>query len=151
MSHSHSKIILHATYRTKNRHTRIPDALHEELWAYTHGILTHVDCPALQIGGVDDHLHLCLRLGRTISTGDLICKVKANTSRWLKAKGLRGFGWSTGYGIFSISQSHVERVVQYIRRQREHHRTMTFKEEYLELLRQNELAFDAFTLRELDL
>ena len=151
MSHSLSNILLHATFRTKDRFTEIPKSLWDELHAYSHGILEHLDCPSLQIGCVSDHMHICFRLNKDCSASSVIGKVKANSSRWLKQNSLPSFSWKEGYGIFSIGQSQVDHVVKYIRHQEEHHRQRTFREEFLMFIEKYDMDCDRFLLEDPDI
>ena len=96
------------------------------------------------MGGVADHAHILCSLSRTYSIAKILGEIKASSSKWVKTKGgiLRKFIWQSGYGIFSVSQSQVEAVRQYIARQEEHHRKKTFQEEYRELLEKHQIEFD---------
>jgi REP element-mobilizing transposase RayT len=102
------------------------------------------DSPSLIIDGTADHIHALVALGRTITIADLVEEVKTGSSKWLKTKGheLRNFHWQKGYGAFSIGQSNVERLKQYIRTQKEHHRRVTFQDEYRDFLRRYMVEFD---------
>jgi len=91
-----------------------------------------------------DHIHTLFALGRTISIADLVEEVKTGSSKWLKTMGreFRNFHWQRGYGAFSIGQSDVTEVKRYIRNQKEHHRRVSFEEEYRNLLKSYEIEFD---------
>src|SRR5689334_7213701 len=91
-----------------------------------------VDCPCVRAGGWTDHVHVLCGLSRTISVAKLVETIKVETSKWAKdrTEGWRGFSWQNGYAAFSVSQSLIEQVVTYIDRQVEHHRTLSFKDEY---------------------
>jgi len=96
------------------------------------------------VGGIADHVHIVTTLPRTVSQAQLIEGIKKPSSKWIKSLGTRyrGFSWQRGYGAFSVSQSQLKTVVQYVERQEEHHRNRTFQEEYRELLRLNAVEFD---------
>jgi REP element-mobilizing transposase RayT len=93
--------------------------------------------PSLLVGGAQDHIHALFALSRTWTLADIVEEVKTNSSKWIKTKGseFRAFHWRSGYGVFSIGQSQVGRVKQYIANQREHHRRRSFKDEFRGLLR----------------
>ena len=103
-----------------------------------------VDSPTLTINGTEDHVHVLFRLGRKISLAQLVEEIKTTSSKWIKTKGaeFRGFHWQTGYGAFSVSQSKVDDVIQYIRRQKEHHRRRSFQDEFRALLERHKMPFD---------
>jgi REP element-mobilizing transposase RayT len=98
----------------------------------------------LRVGGVADHVHILSTLPRTLSQAEMIERIKKTSSKWIKSidARFRGFFWQRGYGVFSVSPSQVDTVLQYIENQKEHHRTRTFQEEYRELLRKHGVEFD---------
>jgi REP element-mobilizing transposase RayT len=102
------------------------------------------DCQSLIVGGAADHVHLLFQLGRTISISDAIGKIKSTSSAWVnQTQTLTSpFHWQAGYAAFSVSQSNVEAVREYIRRQPEHHAKQSFQEELREWLRRYEIAWD---------
>ena len=118
--------------------------MREELHRYLGGILTNVDCQPLIIGGVEDHVHLLFAHSRTATVAEVVTELKRGSTVWLKNKapGLSEFAWQSGYGVFSIGQSQVEDVRAYIAGQEEHHRKISFQEEFRRLLRRYEIAFD---------
>jgi REP element-mobilizing transposase RayT len=103
-----------------------------------------VECPPARVGGSSDHVHVLCGLARTISIADLVEALKRETSKWAKrrAPGLHTFHWQNGYGAFSVSQSMVARVVGYINRQAEHHRHVTFQDEFRALCAKHRLEID---------
>ena len=119
--------------------------LRSELYAYNATILRdQVDSPAILINGVDDHLHILCQLSRTVAIMDVIKKSKTETSKWLKKKdrSLREFQWQAGYGVFSVSESNVEKVKSYVANQENHHRTMSFQVEFREICRRHGIDVD---------
>ena len=115
-----------------------------ELHAYLSGTCKNLGVDALQVGGVEDHVHLCCRLSKTLAISDLIAELKRESSKWIKprAKDLGGFYWQRGYGAFSVSPSHVDPLVQYIKRQQEHHKQESFKDELRRFRAKYELEID---------
>jgi len=93
---------------------------------------------------VEDHVHILSTLARTCQAAEMVKEVKRGSSLWLKTKGtdLHDFAWQNGYGIFSIGFSQVEAVRQYIAGQEEHHRKVSFQDEFLEFLKRYEIEFD---------
>ena len=145
MAQSLAKILLHMVFSTEERRPLLRDKpLREEVHRYLGGILTHLDCQPLIIGGVEDRVHLLFAHSRTATVADVVKELKRGSSVWLKTKSpeLADFAWQNGYGVFSIGQSQVEDVRAYIAGQEEHHRKISFQEEFRRLLQRDEIAFD---------
>ena len=146
MPQSLAQIYVHIVYSTKERKPWLrDDGLRGELCAYMATILhDNVDSPALLINGVEDHVHALIRLSRKFPVMKVIQESKVETSKWLKRQATvpSNFAWQAGYGAFSVSASKVEEVESYIRNQREHHRRMSFQDEFRELCRRHGLELD---------
>ena len=106
------------------------------------GILKDLDCHPIKIGGVEEHVHVFCSLSKNIALSDSIGRLKGASSKRLKEKGHRGFGWQIGYGAFSVSESNVESVTAYILNQAEHHRKISYQEEIRKILKRHRVAFD---------
>src|SRR5438876_859127 len=102
------------------------------------------NCPTLVVGGVADHVHALFALSNNHSIAEIVYEVKRGSSKWIKTKDpeFKKFHWQSGYGAFSVSQSHVEQVRRYIEGQERHHRRITFEDEFREFLRRYEVEFD---------
>ena len=95
------------------------------------------------VGGVEDHIHLLARFGRTITHADWVKELKRVSNLWLKEEGgLTNFEWQAGYADFSVSQSNLEQVKSYIANQEQHHRKMSFQDEVRALLTKHEMEWD---------
>jgi REP element-mobilizing transposase RayT len=107
-------------------------------------VFRSLDCPSLAIGGTADHIHALFRLSRTKTVADIVEEVKVATSKWLKTKGptLRYFHWQNGYGAFSIGESGVNALRRYIAAQEEHHRRLTFQDEFRAILKKYRILYD---------
>ena len=107
-------------------------------------MLKNDGCPSLQVGGVEDHVHLLFALSRTRTVAQVVENLKTSSSKWLKTKSpaLADFHWQNGYGAFSVGRSEVDTVIDYIRHQEEHHHTATFQEEYRRFLAEHEIEYD---------
>jgi putative transposase len=114
----------------------------QDAFAYLGGTLNGIGCPVITVGGAADHVHLLFVLGRTVSLSKAVEELKKESSKWAKVNVHPGFYWQNGYGAFSVSASNVEHVKTYIANQEEHHQTMTFQEEFRELLRRNQIEWD---------
>jgi REP element-mobilizing transposase RayT len=145
MAQSLVKILVHTVFSTKERRPFLRDvALREETHRYLGGILAHLDCQSVIIGGVEDHVHVLHTLSRTKAMADVVKEVKRGSSVWLKAQSpqLADFEWQAGYGAFSIGQSQVDDVRTYIAGQEEHHRKISFQDEVRALLKRYKVEFD---------
>ncbi len=145
MPQSLSCVHLHLVFSTKERRAFLRDrALRDELHAYLGGISRELECPPIKIGGVEDHVHVLARLGRTIAQADWVKELKRVSTIWLKARGraLADFQWQGGYATFSVSQSKVPQVIQYIETQEEHHHGQSFQDELRALLQKHNLDFE---------
>lgn len=141
MPQSLSSILIHLVFSTKNREPYITETVESELQKYLATTFKACDSPALLIGGDCDHIHALFLLSRTWTVADVVKEVKASSSKWMKTK-VGEFQWQAGYGAFSIGQSGVVSVKQYIRDQKEHHRKQTFQDEFRGLCRKYEVEFD---------
>jgi len=144
MPQSLSQVIVHIVFSTKGRQKWLDAGIAPRVHAYLATVCRDHDCQAYRVGGVTDHVHLAVRLGRTISQADLIETIKTSSSAWIKKQGdiYRSFFWQRGYGAFSAEFSRLESLIHYIDTQEEHHRTKTFQEEYREWLRKYQIEFD---------
>lgn len=144
MPQSLAKIHLHLVFSTKNRERRIADEDRSDLHSYMGGILKGMDCMPIEINSEPDHVHVLFMLGRKIAVGDVVAGVKRGATEWLRARSPRyaGFHWQSGYGVFSVSQSAVEQVREYVRNQRIHHRRMESDVEYRVMLEKHGIRYD---------
>src|SRR4030095_7774375 len=137
MPQSLSQVLIHIVFSTKDRHPWLDVGIGPRMHAYLATVCRDCDCEAYRVGGVADHVHIAVRLARTISQADLLEKIKKTSAAWIKTQGreYEGFHWQGGYGDFSIGYSQLEDLIRYIDHQEAHHKTKTFQEEYRELLR----------------
>ena len=143
MSQSLSRVLVHLVFSTKHREALIAEAILPKLHGYLTGILKNLDCPSLRTGGASDHVHLLLVMNRTMALAQLVQELKTSSSKWMKGEGESPtFSWQAGYGAFSVSESKVEAVKSYIANQEEHHRRVTFQDEYRALLEKHRVPFD---------
>lgn len=144
MAHTFTNLLYHFVFSTKNRRPQIAEDLKEDLFAYLGGIVKGMDGDPLIINGTADHVHMLVVLPQTISVADALRTIKANSSGWVHEKCPEhvGFGWQTGYGAFTVSQSRRPAVERYIANQQEHHRKVTFEDEFLKLLKRHRIQYD---------
>jgi REP-associated tyrosine transposase len=149
MSQSLSQLYVHIVFHINLNDTiKIPIELQSDLHAYLATICKNQNSPSILVGGVDDHVHLLCRLSKNITSAKLLEEIKTDSSKWIKKQSgqfgakLNGFSWQKGYGIFSVSSSKINTVKQYISNQKEHHKTMSFREEYLLLLQKHNVEYN---------
>jgi len=144
MAQSLAKNLIHLIYSTKNRTSCLSPEVRSALYAYKAGILKECESPAILIGCAADHVHVFIRLSKNHPLAKVIEAVKKGSSKWLKTQGpaFQGFHWQTGYGAFSVSQSHADQVVRYIEGQEEHHRTRSFEDEFRAFLNRHGVEYD---------
>jgi putative transposase len=145
MPQSLSAVYIHLVFSTKDRRPYFRDpSFREILLAQLGGISKTLECPPLLVGGVEDHVHLLCRFGRTMTQADWVKELKRVSNQWLKEQSpeFRDFEWQGGYADFSVSQSNLEKVTEYIAKQEQHHRKLTYQDEVRALLRKHGLEFD---------
>lgn len=131
MASTLAKLLVHVTFSTKDRVASIPERIEPDLYSYIGGIWRQMGSPLLAMGGASDHVHMLVSLGKTVALSDLLLNVKRDSSRWMKdaESALSTFGWQDGYFAFSIGESGVDALRAYIANQKEHHKTIDFKDE----------------------
>ena len=129
MAQSLSKIIVHVVFSTKNREPVLSKAVRCDLFAYMIGILNSLDCVTVTINGVEDHVHALIIVSKTISVSKMMAEMKGGSSRWLNSRDAttEHFAWQAGYGAFSVSESNISNVIEYIVAQEERHKKQHFK------------------------
>ena len=139
-----TSILVHFTFSTKNRQPMLPADVFPDLFAYMGGVCRDMKSPLLHAGGVADHVHLLVSLGKTTSCADLMLHVKRASSLWIKnaRPGCAAFAWQDGYFGFSIGHDSVNDVRAYLDRQEEHHREHGFREEMLAFLKKYHVEYD---------
>ena len=145
MPQSLSAVYIHLVFSTKERRPFLKDLdTREALHAYLGGISKTLECPPIIVGGIEDHVHLLARFGRTITQAEWVKELKRVSNLWLKeqARTYADFQWQGGYSGFSVSQSNLERVKRYIANQEEHHRKLDFQDELRALLRKHSVEWD---------
>jgi putative transposase len=143
MPHTYTNLLTHIIFSTKDRTPFIETDLRGELHAYMGGIVREMKGTAVIINGTSDHVHSLVCLPPSLPLSDAMRVLKTNSSRWLhEEKGLARFGWQTGFGAFSVSPSNVQAVSAYIAHQEEHHRKVTFQEEFVSFLKKHGIRYD---------
>jgi REP element-mobilizing transposase RayT len=144
MGHSYTNLLYHIVFSTKDRRPLIPSDHEVHLYDYIGGTVRSLGGISLAVNGTEDHVHLLAKLRPDRALSDVLRKLKANASGWMHRvfPRLEDFTWQQGYGAFTVSQSNVRKVTEYIARQKQHHQKITFRDEFIEFLIANEIEFD---------
>ena len=145
MPQSLSNLLVHLIFSTAERDPFLKDSvLRSELHRYLGGMINQKGGHAIAVGGVEDHVHLCFALPRTMALADLVRDLKRASSLWIKERDptLHNFSWQGGYGAFSVGQTETPQVVSYINQQEEHHRKRSFQDEYRAFLVKYHISYD---------
>jgi putative transposase len=144
MANTYTQLYIHYVFATHRRLRLIHGNALNELYDYSAGLIRDLNCFLQCIGGMDDHIHLLVGLNPTLSVSDFAQRFKANTSRFINERGwvIGKFNWQNGFGAFSVSQSGLEQVRDYIAKQKEHHVNMRFMAEYETLLGKYRVIYD---------
>ena len=143
MANTYTSLHYHIIFSTKNREPWITTDSEARVWRFIGGLARKHRMTALQIGGVEDHLHALVTAPPILSPSQIAQILKGESSKWIHREfQLKEFAWQDGYGAFSVSLSNIPQVIAYIQNQHEHHRRKTFQEEYLEFLKASGIAYD---------
>ena len=144
MPQSLANIYIHLIFSTKNRFPFLAKKVRPDLHSYMTTVLANLNSPAMLINSVDDHVHILFNMSRTVTLAQVVEDIKKSSSKWIKTQGegLAQFAWQAGYGGFSVSESNLPKVANYIQNQEKHHRVKTFQEEYREFLNKHNIEFN---------
>jgi putative transposase len=148
MGHTYSSLLFHCTFSTKDRQDLIDAELQEMLWPYLGGIARKNGLVAMGVGGVENHVHVLLSLPASTCVSKAMQFLKGGSSKWIHDSFPRHscFEWQQGYGAFSIGISGVERTLLYIANQKEHHRNVDYKQEFVAFLKKHRVKYDEATI-----
>ncbi|MFZ1706197.1 MAG: IS200/IS605 family transposase [Saprospiraceae bacterium] len=144
MANTYTQMYIQFVFAVKRRESLVLGSFRDELEKLICGIVTHHNCKPYAIYCNPDHLHLLVSMHPMVSPSKLMEAVKSGSSKWMnETKNFGGqFSWQKGYGAFTYSKSHVDRVVKYILNQKEHHKKQSFKKEYLALLKKYDITYN---------
>ncbi len=144
MAHSFHYVLIHVVFSTKERRPTLTEDIRARLFTYMGGIVREAGGKALIINGVVDHVHCLVSMPSTVSSAEMIRMMKGKSSKWVHEHfpEKRSFAWQRGYETFSLSHSKLGEVTRYITNQEEHHRKVSFQEEFLSLLKKHDIEFD---------
>jgi len=144
MASTLTELIYHIVFSTKNREPIINPEIQEKLYRYITGIIKKDDAKLLQSGGIEDHIHLVIKMKPTHTLSELVQKIKGHSSKWInKQKDVNNkFSWQEGYGAFTVSESQLPMVIKYVKDQEKHHKEMSFKDELVIFLKRHHIEYD---------
>jgi putative transposase len=144
MPHSYFSILVHIVFSTEDRKPQLDLTLEERLYPYFSGIIRESGGTLFTVNGVDDHVHLLVSLNGKLPIADLVRRIKGSSSKWIHETfpDRAQFAWQRGYAAFTVSQSQVPRVATYIERQKVHHARMSFRDEFVRLLKGHGISPD---------
>ena len=144
MSDSYTNLLYHIVFATKDRRPLIKPDYEVRLYDYIGGTVRGLGGVSLELNGTEDHVHLLAKLRPDRALSDVLRELKANATGWMHNvfPSLRNFSWQRGYGAFTVSQSNVEAIRKYISRQKDHHRKVSFRDEFIQFLKVNEIQYD---------
>lgn len=141
---TYTQIIYQVVFSTKQREQVLEKENRTELYKYIWGILKNHNCHVYRINGIEDHLHIVMHLHPSIALADLIKSIKIASSSFIEEKKLfKNFnGWQTGYGAFTYTINEKDRLINYVKNQEHHHKSISFKDEYIAILKEHQVEFD---------
>jgi REP element-mobilizing transposase RayT len=140
---SYTNLNFHIVLSTKDHRTFLDDEQMSRLFEYMGGIVRHLKAMLLVVGGTPDHVHIAVRLHPELAIAEFVRTLKTNTSKWVREQLSEAFVWQEGYSAFSVSQSVIGKVIEYIQGQKEHHTKLTFREELEMMLKKHNVDYDA--------
>ena len=144
MANTYHQIYLQTVFAVKYRKAIIDKVWSSQLYAVIGNLINETGCKTIIVNGVEDHVHCLIGLKPVVSVSELMKTVKAKSSKYINDHSLTAsrFEWQEGYGVFSYSQSQLDRVYKYIQNQEAHHKKQTFRDEYLEFLKKFKIDYD---------
>ncbi len=144
MANTYTQLFVHYVFAVQNRLFLINDNFKNDFYRYMNGIIVQHGHKLYIVNGMNDHLHMLVSMSPRQAHSDLMYHIKRSSSLWLNEKKLvpGRFTWQEGFGAFSIGKSQVSGLVKYIEEQQEHHKKVSFREEYQEFLKENDIEFD---------
>lgn len=141
---TYRQIIYQIVFATKYRERTIDERFCEKLYGYICGIIKNNNSHPYRINGIEDHIHICSDLHPSVSLADYVKSIKTGSHKWMKQSGLFPLfrGWQDGYGAFTYSIRDKEKVINYVKNQKEHHQRERSYDEFKRLLMENQVAYD---------
>jgi REP element-mobilizing transposase RayT len=143
MANTYTQLYFHVVFAVKHRNNLISIEWKDELYIYISGIIANKDQKLMIVNGMPNHIHLLIGTKPNCNLSDLVRDIKSNSSKWINDKGFVSgkFEWQTGFGAFTVSQSGIDNVIEYIKNQEKHHSKKSFRDEYIEILNGYKIEF----------
>ena len=142
MGQSLHQAYAHLVFSTKDRRDLIHGEIESKLYSYLGGIARDLHSPLLAVNGMPDHLHLLIRVNKNMADTEVMKQLKGSSSKWMSDQGEREFQWQKGYGWFSVGPKDLEVAQGYLAKQKEHHETVTFQDEFRKFLKEYAADYD---------
>jgi len=144
MAHTFTNLLTHVIFSTKGGAPVVSDAIRTNLHAYMGGIIRNMDGTPIMINGPNDHVHLLIVVPADACVSDYVRTLKTNSTKWVHEKWpeRHAFAWQTGYSAFAVSDSNRSKVIAYIQNQVEHHKKISFEEEFIAFLKLHHIDYD---------
>lgn len=144
MASTLTELLYHGIWSTKDRMPLITGSIEQQIWKMIASVAARNEIQVIRVGGIKDHVHLLMRLPKTMSISEAMQRIKGASAKYINDERIveARFGWQDGYGAFTVSASAVPQVTAYIANQREHHRNRSFQDEFLEFLRKHAVEYD---------
>jgi putative transposase len=141
---TYTQILYQIVFSTKDHELTMIESGQERLYRFIWGVLQKKNCHLYRINGIEDHLHIITHLHPTIAPASLVKDIKLSSSELIKNEGLfpQFKGWQDGYGAFTYAISAKNNLIEYVKSQKEHHKKVSFRDEYITLLKEYEIEFD---------
>ncbi len=142
MPHTYTNLLTHIVFSTKNREPFLTAKYRPRVYEYIGGTVRGLGGICIEVGGIEDHIHMLVKLKPTMNVSKFLQDLKPNITKWARANINSRFEWQNGYGAFSVSESQVEKVRRYIRNQENHHKKMNFEQEFVGLLSRSGIEYE---------
>lgn len=143
MANTYTQLYFHVVFAVKHRNNLISIEWKDELYKYISGIISNKDQKLMTVNGMPNHIHLLIGTKPNCNLSDLVRDIKSNSSKWINEKEfvVGKLEWQKGFGAFTVSQSGIDNVIEYIKNQEKHHSKKSFKQEYIEFLKAYKIEF----------
>ena len=138
----YSCVYCHFVWSTKNRESFITSEIKPSLYNFIGSVMTRRKWQLIAIGGVEDHIHILMKKNSRDHESDIVCRIKSNSSRFIRENFNPNFAWQTGYAVFSVDKPSLKRTKNYINNQEDHHNKVDFEKEFISLLDYYEVEYN---------